>query len=63
MDTRGNVKYADDFFMEIKLNPSEEPALSGKTITVPLYSFISVEDFSSNKTFLTPWIEEGERSQ
>ncbi|WP_405116160.1 HAMP domain-containing sensor histidine kinase [Paenibacillus sp. FSL K6-1217] len=59
LDTRGNVKYADDFFMEIKLNPSEEPALSGKTITVPLYSFISVEDFSSNKTFLTPWIEEG----
>ncbi|WP_341348291.1 HAMP domain-containing sensor histidine kinase [Paenibacillus sp. FSL H3-0469] len=59
LDTRGNVKYADDFFMEIKLEPSEEPALSGKTITVPLYSFISVEDFSSNRTFLTPWIEEG----
>lgn len=58
MDTRGNIKYAGDFFMEIKLEPSEEPALSGKTIIVPLYSFINVEAFSSNKTFVTPWIEE-----
>ncbi|RED75148.1 sensor histidine kinase [Cohnella phaseoli] len=61
LDTRGNLKYADDFFMEIKLDRSEESALFDKTITVPLYSFINVEDFSSNKTFLTPWIQEGER--
>ncbi|MGG4495481.1 sensor histidine kinase [Brevibacillus reuszeri] len=60
LDTRGNLKYADDFFMEIKLDSSEESALSDKTITVPLYSFINVEDFSSNITFLTPWIQEGE---
>ncbi|MEK5030594.1 HAMP domain-containing sensor histidine kinase [Paenibacillus sp. FSL R7-0302] len=58
LDTRGNIKYAGDFFMEVKLEPSEEPALSGKTIIVPLYSFINVEAFSSNKTFVTPWIEE-----
>ncbi|MFB0846492.1 sensor histidine kinase [Paenibacillus oleatilyticus] len=60
LDTRGNLKYADDFFMEIKLDRSEVSALSDKTITVPLYSFINVEDFSSNKTFLTPWIQEVE---
>ncbi|WP_339219710.1 HAMP domain-containing sensor histidine kinase [Paenibacillus sp. FSL H8-0332] len=59
LDIRGNIKYAGDFFMEIKLEPSEEPALSDTTITVPLYSFINIEDFSSSQTFLTPWIEEG----
>ncbi|MFD1904684.1 hypothetical protein ACFSQ7_12480 [Paenibacillus rhizoplanae] len=59
LDTRGSLKYAGDFFMEIKLDRSEESALSDTTITVPLYSFINVEDFSSNQTFLTPWIEEG----
>lgn len=59
LDSRGNIKYAGDFFMEIKLDRSEESALSDTTITVPLYSFINVEDFSSNKIFFTPWIEEG----
>lgn len=59
MDSRGNLKFADDFFMDIKLDHSDEPALADTTITVPLYSFINVEDFSSNQTFLTPWIEEG----
>ncbi|WP_339311205.1 HAMP domain-containing sensor histidine kinase [Paenibacillus sp. FSL M7-0896] len=59
LDTRGNLKFADDFFMDIKLDHSDEPALADTTITVPLYSFINVEDFSSNQTFLTPWIEEG----
>lgn len=63
MDTRGNIKYAGDFFMEVKLEPSEEPALSGKTIIVPLYSFINVEAFSSNKTFVTPGLKKRERSQ
>ncbi|AZS15288.1 sensor histidine kinase [Paenibacillus lutimineralis] len=60
LDTRGNLKYADDFFMEIKLDRSEESALSDKTITLPLYSFINVEDFSSNNAVLTPWIQEEE---
>lgn len=60
LDSRGNLKFADDFFMDIKLDHSDEPALADTTITVPLYSFINVEDFSSNQTFLTPWIEEGE---
>ncbi|OME84189.1 MULTISPECIES: sensor histidine kinase [Paenibacillus] len=60
LDTRGNLKYADDFFLEIKLDSSEESALSDKTITLPLYSFINVEDFSSDNSFLAPWIQEGE---
>lgn len=59
LDTRGNLKYTGDFFMDIKLDHSDEPALAETTITVPLYSFINVEDFSSNQTFPTPWVEEG----
>lgn len=61
LDAQGNIKYADDFFMEIKLDRSDDSALSNKTMTVPLYSFINVEDFSIDNPFLTPWITEGER--
>lgn len=60
LDTQGNLKYTDDFFMEIKLEHSDEAMFSNKTITIPLYSFINVEDFSSDNQFLTPWIQEGE---
>ncbi|OPH00006.1 two-component sensor histidine kinase [Chryseobacterium mucoviscidosis] len=61
LDTQGNLKYSDDFFMEIKLDRSDDSALSNKTMTVPLYSVINIEDFSSDNPFLTPWIKEGER--
>ncbi|USG67892.1 ATP-binding protein [Brevibacillus ruminantium] len=58
LDARGNLINTDDFFMEIKLNASDD-TLSNKTLKVPLYSVINVEDFSSNNPFLIPWIEEG----
>ncbi|HBU82143.1 MAG TPA: sensor histidine kinase [Paenibacillus sp.] len=61
LDTQGNLKYSDDFFMEIKLDRADNSALSNKTMTVPLYSVINIEDFSSDNPFLTPWIKEGER--
>ncbi|MBX4148305.1 sensor histidine kinase [Paenibacillus lautus] len=60
VDTQGNLKYTDDFFMEVKLRHSEETMFSNKTMTIPLYSVIDVEDFSSDNPFLTPWIKEGE---
>lgn len=60
VDTRGNLKYTDDFFMEIKLEHSDEAMFSNKTVTIPLYSVINVEDFGSDISFLTPWIQEGE---
>ncbi|MGG3311179.1 ATP-binding protein [Paenibacillus lautus] len=59
VDTQGNLKYADDFSMEIQLEPSDESMFSNKTMTVPLYSFIDVEEFSNDNPFLIPWIEEG----
>ncbi|MFK4166912.1 ATP-binding protein [Paenibacillus lautus] len=60
VDTQGNLKYTDDFFMVVKLRHSDETMFSNKTMTIPLYSVIDVEDFSSDNPFLTPWIEEGE---
>jgi len=60
LDVKGNIKYTDDFFIEIKLDRSDESVLSNNSITLPLYSFINVEDFSSDNLFLTPWIKEGE---
>ncbi|GIO37394.1 two-component sensor histidine kinase [Paenibacillus antibioticophila] len=60
VDTQGNLKYIDDFFMEVKLGHSDESMFSNKTMTIPLYSVISIEDFSSDNPFLTPWIKEGE---
>ncbi|GAA0389861.1 sensor histidine kinase [Paenibacillus motobuensis] len=59
VDTRGNLKDTDDFSMEIQLEPSDEEMFSNRTMTVPLYSFINVEQFSYDNPFLTPWIEEG----
>ncbi|OAB42480.1 hypothetical protein [Paenibacillus glacialis] len=61
LDAEGNLKHTDDFFMEIKLDRSDDSALSNKTITVPLYTVINVEDFITDNPFLTPWINEGER--
>ncbi|WP_433939989.1 sensor histidine kinase [Paenibacillus lautus] len=60
LDARGNLKYTEDYIMEIKLEHSDDAMFSNKTLNVPLYSFINVEDFSSNNPFLTPWINEGE---
>lgn len=60
LDARGNLKYTEDYIMEIKLEHSDDAMFSNKTLIVPLYSFINVEDFSSNNPFLTPWIKEGE---
>ena len=59
LDARGNLKESADFSMEIKLEHSDEAMFSNKTMTVPLYSFINVEQFSNDNPFLTPWIEEG----
>jgi signal transduction histidine kinase len=60
LDARGNLKYTEDYIMEIKLEHSDDAMFSNKTLNVPLYSFINVEDFSSNNPFLIPWIQEGE---
>ncbi|MMZ56539.1 Signal transduction histidine-protein kinase BaeS [compost metagenome] len=62
LDAMGNLKYTDDFYMEIRLERSEStPNLSNKTVTIPLYSVMNVEDFSNDNPFLATWIKEGKR--
>ncbi|MFE1626421.1 sensor histidine kinase [Brevibacillus reuszeri] len=60
LDAMGNIEQTDDFFMEVRLERSEDfPELSDKTITIPLYTVMQVEDFSRGTSFLDPWIKEG----
>ena len=60
VDAMGNIEQTDDFFMEVRLDRSDDfPELSGKTITIPLYTVMQVEDFSRGASFLDPWIKEG----
>ncbi|MFF0826352.1 sensor histidine kinase [Brevibacillus sp. NPDC003359] len=61
LDSQGNLKNADDYFMEVRLDLMKgDPDFSGRAIKIPLYKFIRVEEFFSN-AFITPWIKEGER--
>lgn len=61
LDAMGYLKYTDDFFMEIKLDQVDgDSAFSGRTIKVPLYSFMNVEGFYSDNPFKAPWINKGE---
>lgn len=61
LDAMGYLRYTDDFFMEIKLDQVDgDSAFSGRTIKVPLYSFINVEDFYNPNPFKEPWIKEGQ---
>ncbi|MBB6732362.1 sensor histidine kinase [Cohnella zeiphila] len=49
LDAEGNLKVADDFEMEVRLeNSVDAPALSGQSITVPLYTVMNVEDLSED---------------
>lgn len=60
LDAMGNLKYTDDFYMEVRLERSDTPALSNKTVIIPLYSVMNVEDFNNDNLFLATWIKEGE---
>lgn len=62
LDDRGNLLYTDDFQMEIRLDQAGGSyGLGGTTLTVPLYTVMKVEAFSSDNPFVVPWIEEGRR--
>lgn len=62
LNDKGALQYTDDFFIEVELeHDKSNSAFSGRTITIPLYSFISVENFYSNNPFLEPWVKAGEQ--
>lgn len=60
LDAVGNLKSADDFEMEVRLeNADAAPAISGRSITVPLYTVMNVEELSADNplrsdTFIKP---------
>ncbi len=49
LDSVGNIKYANDFSVEIDLDSSEYENFSNRTIHVPLYSFIDLEELDRLK--------------
>lgn len=44
LDSIGNIKYANDFSLEVQLDPSRNRTFSNRVIHLPLYSLISLED-------------------
>jgi signal transduction histidine kinase len=63
LDAFGNLKYSDDFETEVELeNLQSAPAISGKQITIPLYTVMNVEAFSGdNPLRVNGFIQPGER--
>jgi len=49
LDNKGNIKYANDFSVIIHLDDSSNKDFSNRDITIPLYSFISLEDIEREK--------------
>ncbi|RBP30156.1 MULTISPECIES: sensor histidine kinase [Bacillus] len=49
LDSVGNIKYANDFSLEIQLDPNENNTFSERSIQIPLYSFINLEDIERIK--------------
>ncbi|MED0935941.1 HAMP domain-containing sensor histidine kinase [Bacillus mobilis] len=54
LDRAGNIKYANDFSLEIQLDPNENKRFSERSIHIPLYSFINLEDIERMKYSLEP---------
>ncbi|CAG7627848.1 Adaptive-response sensory-kinase SasA [Paenibacillus solanacearum] len=63
LDSEGNLKYSDDFEAEVRLeNAADAPVLSGKSIAIPLYMVMNVEDLSDgNRLRLDTFVKPGER--
>lgn len=49
LDSNANLKYANDFYVEVKVDNSSEKELDNKLLTIPLYNLISIEDISIKK--------------
>ncbi|EOO25110.1 two component system histidine kinase [Bacillus cereus VD133] len=44
LDSAGNIKYANDFSLDIQLDLSRNKLFSNKVISIPLYSLVNLED-------------------
>ncbi|OQR53960.1 cell wall metabolism sensor histidine kinase WalK [Bacillus sp. CDB3] len=47
LDQNGNLKHADDFYFEITLERREEKELGQKTIIIPLYYLMNIDEIES----------------
>ncbi|WP_267379465.1 HAMP domain-containing sensor histidine kinase [Bacillus sp. GM_Baccil_2] len=52
LDSAGNIKYANDFSLDIQLDPSRNKLFSNKVISIPLYSLVNLEDIQRIKDSL-----------
>lgn len=44
LDSVGNIKYANDYYVEIQLNPNQNKTFSKRLIQIPLYSLGNLDD-------------------
>ncbi|WP_155590485.1 HAMP domain-containing sensor histidine kinase [Lysinibacillus cavernae] len=49
LDSVGNIKYANDFSVEIQLDSSQNNNFSNRVMNIPLYSFTGLEDLQRLK--------------
>ncbi|XID94918.1 ATP-binding protein [Paenibacillaceae bacterium WGS1546] len=63
LDAAGNLKYTDNFEAEVRLeNAANAPALSGQSITIPLYTVMNVEELRDDNPLRPDFIvRPGER--
>ncbi|RAN83141.1 cell wall metabolism sensor histidine kinase WalK [Bacillus sp. SRB_331] len=47
LDQNGNLKHADDFYVEITLERLAEKQFGQKTITIPLYNLMNIDEIES----------------
>ncbi|WP_085523743.1 sensor histidine kinase [Tuberibacillus sp. Marseille-P3662] len=47
LDRYGNLENANDFYLEVKLNPSRNQEFTKKKIEVPLYNLVNTEDVAT----------------
>ncbi|EOO27515.1 hypothetical protein IIU_05896 [Bacillus cereus VD133] len=52
LDRVGNIKYANDFSLEIQLDPNQNKTFSERLIQIPLYNFVNLEDIERLKSGL-----------
>lgn len=49
LDSNGNLKNSDDFYIEVKVDYSEDKEFTNDTIRVPLYTLIDIENITDEK--------------
>lgn len=53
LDSLGNIKHINDFYLEIKLDPFRDKTFSDRVIKIPLYSFMNLKDIQKKKEYIT----------